>query len=63
MLSVGDIMERVRETIMPSEFGAILKDWRKLRRFSQLDLSLEAEMSSRHLSFLESGRANPRVWT
>ncbi|MEH6828544.1 helix-turn-helix domain-containing protein [Parasphingorhabdus sp.] len=44
---------------MPSEFGAILKDWRKTRRFSQLDLSLEAEMSARHLSFLESGRANP----
>lgn len=44
---------------MPSEFGAILKDWRKVRRFSQLDLSLEAEMSARHLSFLESGRSNP----
>ena len=44
---------------MASEFGAILKDWRKTRRFSQLDLSLEAEMSARHLSFLESGRANP----
>ncbi|MEO9635109.1 MAG: helix-turn-helix transcriptional regulator [Parasphingorhabdus sp.] len=44
---------------MISEFGSILKDWRKVRRFSQLDLSLEAEMSTRHLSFLESGRANP----
>ena len=44
---------------MASEFGALLKDWRKLRRFSQLDLSLEAEMSARHLSFLESGRSNP----
>ena len=44
---------------MPSEFGAILKDWRKTRRFSQLDLSLEAEMSARHFSFLESGRSNP----
>lgn len=44
---------------MPSEFGAILKDWRKVRRFSQLDLSLEAGMSARHLSFLESGRSNP----
>jgi len=44
---------------MQSEFGNILKQWRKVRRFSQLDLSLEAEMSSRHLSFLESGRSNP----
>ena len=45
--------------MMRNQFGAILKDWRKLRRFSQLDLSLEAEMSARHLSFLESGRSNP----
>ena len=44
---------------MQSEFGSILKEWRKVRRFSQLDLSLEAELSSRHLSFLESGRSNP----
>lgn len=44
---------------MQSEFGAMLKQWRSIRRFSQLDLSLEADMSARHLSFLESGRANP----
>ncbi|GAB5482473.1 helix-turn-helix domain-containing protein [Sphingorhabdus sp. EL138] len=44
---------------MQTEFGSILKEWRKLRRFSQLDLSLEADMSARHLSFLESGRSNP----
>lgn len=44
---------------MQTEFGSILKEWRKVRRFSQLDLSLEAEMSARHLSFLESGRSNP----
>lgn len=44
---------------MRTEFGAMLKEWRGIRRFSQLDLSLEAEMSARHLSFLESGRSNP----
>ena len=44
---------------MQSEFGSILKQWRKVRRFSQLDLSLEAELSARHLSFLESGRSKP----
>jgi len=44
---------------MRLEFGAMLKEWRSIRRFSQLDLSLEAEMSARHLSFLESGRSNP----
>ena len=40
-------------------FGAVLKDWRKRRRMSQLDLSLEAAISARHLSFLESGRSQP----
>ncbi len=39
--------------------GEIIREWRTLRRFSQLDLSLEAETSARHLSFVESGRANP----
>lgn len=40
-------------------FSDSLKSWRKQRRFSQLDLALEAEVSSRHLSFLETGRAKP----
>lgn len=41
------------------QFGAILRDWRQMRRLSQLDLALTAGVSSRHLSFLESGRAAP----
>jgi transcriptional regulator with XRE-family HTH domain len=45
--------------ISPRGFGAILSQRRKARRLSQLDLSLEAEISSRHLSFLETGRARP----
>lgn len=44
---------------MSGTFGDILRDWRGKRRFSQLDLSLAAETSARHVSFLESGRANP----
>jgi transcriptional regulator with XRE-family HTH domain len=40
-------------------FGEHLRDWRQRRRLSQLDLALEAEMSARHLSFLETGRARP----
>jgi transcriptional regulator with XRE-family HTH domain len=44
---------------MHSEFGALIREWRGLRRFSQLELSLEAELSARHLSFLESGRSAP----
>ena len=39
--------------------GALLRDWRRRRRLSQLDLALEAGVSARHLSFLETGRAKP----
>jgi len=40
-------------------FGALLRDVRRARRLSQLDLALQADVSQRHLSFLESGRAQP----
>ena len=40
-------------------FGPMLRDWRRRRRVSQLDLAMEAEVSQRHLSFVESGRARP----
>lgn len=46
-------------TDLPSPFGAALRDWRIRRRLSQLDLAVEAEISTRHLSFLETGRARP----
>jgi transcriptional regulator with XRE-family HTH domain len=39
--------------------GARLRDWRQKRRLSQLDLACDAEISTRHLSFLETGRAAP----
>lgn len=39
--------------------GTLIRDWRQLRRFSQLDLALEAEISQKHLSFIESGRSQP----
>ena len=39
--------------------GSLLRDWRQRRRMSQMDLSLEAEVSTRHLSFVETGRAKP----
>ncbi|MBS7705569.1 helix-turn-helix domain-containing protein [Chelatococcus asaccharovorans] len=38
--------------------GDLLREWRKRRRFSQLDLASEAALSTRHLSFVESGRAS-----
>ncbi|UWQ16628.1 helix-turn-helix transcriptional regulator [Jannaschia sp. M317] len=40
-------------------FGSELRRWRAHRRLSQLDLALEAQVSPRHLSFLETGRAQP----
>ncbi len=39
--------------------GRLLKQWRERRRTSQLGLAVEAEISTRHLSFLETGRAVP----
>ncbi|WP_299729449.1 helix-turn-helix domain-containing protein [uncultured Tateyamaria sp.] len=42
-----------------SDFAQTLKTWRAVRRYSQLDLALEADISGRHLSFLETGRSRP----
>lgn len=39
--------------------GDHLREWRRRRRMSQMDLALEAEISTRHLSFIETGRAQP----
>jgi transcriptional regulator with XRE-family HTH domain len=40
-------------------FGDQLRQWRTRRRLSQLDLAVEAEISTRHLSFMETGRSQP----
>ena len=42
-----------------NEVGMMLRDWRARRRISQLDLALDADVSPRHLSFVETGRARP----
>src|SRR5215218_3253925 len=39
--------------------GELLRDWRRRRRLSQLDVSLDAAVSARHLSFVETGRSKP----
>ena len=39
--------------------GMMLREWRQRRRLSQLDLALDAGVSSRHLSFVETGRSRP----
>ncbi|MFC0003927.1 helix-turn-helix domain-containing protein [Micromonospora siamensis] len=39
--------------------GQLLRHWRERRRLSQLELALQAEISTRHLSFVETGRSTP----
>lgn len=39
--------------------GELLRQWRERRRLSQLDLAIEADISTRHLSFVETGRSKP----
>ncbi len=39
--------------------GEVLREWRQRRRMTQLDLALDADISAKHLSFLETGRAQP----
>ena len=43
----------------PVHIGDHLREWRQRRHLSQLDLATDAEISSRHLSFVETGRAAP----
>jgi transcriptional regulator with XRE-family HTH domain len=45
------------EAVRP--LGDHLRDWRRRRRMSQLDLACEADISARHLSFVETGRSQP----
>lgn len=40
-------------------FGTLMRQWRLRRRLSQLDLALEADVSARHVSFIETGRSTP----
>lgn len=43
----------------PVHVGEYLREWRQRRHLSQLDLAVDAEISARHLSFVETGRAAP----
>jgi transcriptional regulator with XRE-family HTH domain len=47
------------ESAMQKAVGEQIRDWRQQRRLSQMDLALDAEISTRHLSFIETGRAQP----
>lgn len=42
-----------------TDAGALLREWRERRRLTQLELALDAGVSARHLSFVETGRSKP----
>jgi transcriptional regulator with XRE-family HTH domain len=56
--SVGETMKK-RANIRRTHFGHLLRRWRQSRGISQLNLALDAGLSARHLSFIETGRAEP----
>jgi transcriptional regulator with XRE-family HTH domain len=43
----------------PKKIGDLLREWRERRRLTQMDLAFDAEISQRHLSFVELGRSHP----
>jgi transcriptional regulator with XRE-family HTH domain len=49
----------LRHLSQKDSLGRLLREWRHRRRMSQLDLACDAQISTRHLSFLETGRARP----
>jgi transcriptional regulator with XRE-family HTH domain len=52
-------MHSSRLSTPDSDVGALLRRWRGARRLSQLALALQADVSSRHLSYVETGRSQP----
>lgn len=51
--------ETALRTVTPPGVGPLLREWRDRRRMSQLDLASAAEVSTRHLSYVETGRSTP----
>lgn len=58
MASLSSDVE-TKDMYQDTTFGDQLREWRQRRRMSQLDLAAEAELSTRHLSFVETGRSRP----
>ena len=49
----------IAEHVASRPIGELLRSWRERRRLSQMDLALDADISTRHLSFVETGRSAP----
>ncbi len=52
-------MKTTDEIGVLTPLGHLLREWRAARRLSQLDLALDSEISARHLSYIETGKAQP----
>ena len=59
MLRVARVTTITAVAAESARVGRLLRDWRERRRLTQLDLALRAEVSARHLSFVETGRSRP----
>jgi transcriptional regulator with XRE-family HTH domain len=57
--TVGTVTTIEMRAEQPIQVGQLLRSWRERRRLSQLDLSLQADVSTRHLSYVETGRSRP----
>jgi transcriptional regulator with XRE-family HTH domain len=55
----SQLMTATTDSRLQPPIGLLLRQWRERRRLSQLDLSSQANVSTRHLSFLETGRSRP----
>jgi transcriptional regulator with XRE-family HTH domain len=58
-MNPSTLSSHARSSVHPRPVGDLLREWRQRRRMSQLDFAVEAEISSKHLSFLETGRSQP----
>jgi transcriptional regulator with XRE-family HTH domain len=58
-MAAASVTGMTAAAITGSPFGSLLRDWRQRRRLTQLDLAVQADVSARHLSFLETGRSRP----
>jgi transcriptional regulator with XRE-family HTH domain len=57
--SIGVPSEVARYRARMTGVGPLLREWRGRRRLSQMDLAIEAGVSTKHLSFVETGRSSP----
>lgn len=57
--NVSDTGPVTRVGLQKPAFGSLMREWRQRRRVSQLDLAIEADVSPRHVSFIETGRSAP----